>query len=268
MQHIFTYQNSKINYTDEGNGNIVVLLHGFGETAAIWEFQQDFLHKNYRIIVPDLPGSGASQILQQQHISIDDYAVCINSLVEHITNNSQQKITLLGHSMGGYITLAFAKLFPQKLNGFGLIHSTAFADNEEKKLARLRGIEMIKEYGSYAFLKNTIPNLFASEFKQNNPQQVEVLIENGKTFAFAALEQYYIAMMNREDATNVLKNATVPVLFVMGTDDVAAPLNDVLQQCHLPTQSHIHILKNVGHIGMWEATSAVNSAIEKFIEYC
>jgi pimeloyl-ACP methyl ester carboxylesterase len=204
--------------------------------------------------------------LLQQNVSIDDYAICINNLIENILQKPQQKITILGHSMGGYITFAFAKLFPEKLDAFGLIHSTAFADSGEKKQARLRGIEMMKKYGSYAFLKNTIPNLFSNQFKQHHFKPVETLIENAESFTVTALEQYYVAMMNREDTTDVLKNATVPVLFIMGTEDVAAPLNDVLQQCHLPTQSHIHILENVGHMGMLEATNAVNSAINDFIK--
>ncbi len=266
MQHTFTYKNSKVSYTDTGSGNIILLLHGFGEDASIWDSQRNFLNKKYRVIIPDLPGSGTSQILIQQNVSIDDYAICINDLVENILKNSQQKITILGHSMGGYITLAFTKLFPEKLNAFGLIHSTAFADSEEKKQVRLRGIEMMKQYGSYAFLKNTIPNLFSNQFKQKYFEVVEALIENPETFTVAALEQYYIAMMNRPDTTDVLKNVAVPVLFVMGTEDVAAPLNDVLQQCHLPAQSHIHILENVGHMGMLEATDAVNNAIEDFVK--
>lgn len=266
MQKIFSHNNNHIAYSDTGVGSMVVLLHGFGENASIWDFQQSFLSKNYRVIIPQLPGTANSSMLQQQKVSINDYAISIHYLIESLTENSGQKIVLLGHSMGGYIALSFAKLFPEKLSGFGLVHSTAFADSEEKKQVRLRGIEMMKEYGSYAFLKNTTPNLFSNQFKQTNPKEIEALIEDGKKFSVAALEQYYLAMMNREDATDVLKTASIPVLFIMGTDDVAAPLKDVLQQCHLPAQSHIHILENVGHIGMWEATTTVNTAIEAFLQ--
>lgn len=268
MQHHFVFQNSKISYTDVGQGNIVMLLHGFGEDASIWKLQQHFLSKKYRVIIPEIAGTGQSQLLDKENVSINDYALCIHNLVEHILKNKEQKIVLLGHSMGGYITLAFANLFPQKLKAFGLIHSTAFADSEEKKVVRLRGIEMMKEYGAYSFLKNTIPNLFSNQFKQAHYIQVEELIENGKSFTIVALEQYYIAMINRFDTTDVLKQTTVPVLFIMGTDDVAAPLNDVLQQCHLPEQSHIYILQNVGHMGMLEDTNAVNNVIDSFITEC
>jgi pimeloyl-ACP methyl ester carboxylesterase len=265
MQNILTQHSKDIEYADVGRGNIVVLLHGFGEDRTIWKCQIDFLQKKYRLIVPNLPGTNNSILLQNKSASIDDYAIAISSLMDSIVENSNQKITLLGHSMGGYITLAFAKLFPQKLNGFGLIHSTAFADSVEKKQARFRGIEMLAHYGSYPFLKNTIPNLFSTTYKKNHWQQVQELIERGNNISAAALQQYYLAMMNREDASIVLKNATVPVLFIMGSEDVAAPLNDVLQQCFLPDQSHICILENVGHIGMLEASEEVNNAIEKFM---
>jgi pimeloyl-ACP methyl ester carboxylesterase len=266
MPSLFCNKNN-IEYTDNGSSNnVVVLLHGFGEDATIWNAQVSFLQNKYRVIVPNLPGIGKSLLLQNKNVTIEDYATSIYQLIDNILPKTNQKITLLGHSMGGYIALAFAKFFPLKLNGFGLIHSTAFADSNEKKLVRLRGIEMMKEYGSYAFLKNTIPNLFSSNYKNNHWQQVEALIENSKTFAVATLQQHYMAMMNRENTTSVLMNATVPVLFVMGTEDVAAPLSDTLQQCHLPQQSHIHILQNVGHMGMLEDTHKMNECIASFLQ--
>jgi len=266
MKKIFVNQEIQISFTDNGIGSIVVLLHGFGEDGGIWQQQAQYLAQYFRVIIPDIPGSGGSSLLNKTLVSIEDYATCIHQLIENILPKENTKITLLGHSMGGYITLSYAKLFPQKLNGFGLIHATAFADSEEKKQVRLRGIETIKQYGPYSFLKTTIPNLFATDFKQKHPQQVDELIEQSKQFTEAALEQYYIAMMNRTDKTDVLKESQIPVLFIMGTKDVAAPIKDVLQQCYLPQQSHIHILENVGHMGMMEATEKLNKSMKNFIE--
>ena len=254
-------------FIDEGNGkNIVLLLHGFGEDATIWQQQIDFLQKKYRVIAPNLAGTNNSNLIDKSIITIEDYAIWVNQLLENLLPTINQKITILGHSMGGYITLAFAKLFPQKLNGFGLIHSTAFADSEEKKQVRLRCIDAMETYGGYAFLKNTIPNLFSNYFKENNFNQVENLIENSKTISNTALKQYYTAMMNRENTTIVLQNTTVPVLFIIGKEDVATPMQDVLQQCHLPNQSFIQILENVGHIGMLEAPEKVNVCIANFLK--
>ena len=266
MQKIFTNQEIQISYLDNGAGDIVVLIHGFGEDGRIWQQQAQYLSQYFRVIVPDIPGSGGSSLLNKTIVSIEDYASCIHQLIENIFPNKNTKITLLGHSMGGYITLYYAKLFPQKLNGFGLIHSTAFADNEEKKNVRLRGIETIKQYGAYSFLRITIPNLFATDFKQKFPQQVDELIKQRKQFTDAEIEQYYVAMMNRTDTTDVLKQAQVPVLFVMGTEDISAPIKDILQQCCLPQQSHIHILENVGHMGMMEATEKLNKSMKSFVD--
>jgi pimeloyl-ACP methyl ester carboxylesterase len=145
MQKVFTHQDLVISYTDVGVGNVVVLLHGFGEDGNIWKQQVAYLAQQFRVIVPDIPGSGNSPLLKKQDVSIEDYAHCIHQLIADILPDDNNKITLLGHSMGGYITLSYAKLFPQKLNAFGLIHSTAFADSEEKKQVRLRGIETITQ---------------------------------------------------------------------------------------------------------------------------
>jgi len=269
MQKTFQYKTATVSYRVEGKGQPVVLLHGFGEDGNVWNEQIAYLQAYCQLIIPDIPGSGQSALLDneaainaEQGISISDYAHCIQALLQHEQVN---QCTMLGHSMGGYITLAFAGLFPQQLTAFGLVHSTAFADNEEKKANRLRGIDMMHQYGVHAFLKSTIPNLFSKKFKEEHPEKVTALIEDSKQFTVAACEQYYRAMMNRPDRTFVLKDNLLPVLFVIGTEDVAAPMKDVLQQVYLPKNSYIHLLDNVGHMGMWEASAAVNKHLHTFI---
>src|SRR3569833_2165674 len=111
---------------------------------------------------------------------------------------------MLGHSMGGYITLAFAELYGEMLVAFGFVHSTAFADSEEKKQNRLKGISMIEEYGSYAFIKTTTPNLFSVAYKQQFAEKVQGLIEKGATLKKEALKQYYHVFLVRPDRSNVL----------------------------------------------------------------
>lgn len=264
MEKNFLYQSSQIFYRIEGEGIPVVLLHGFAEDGTVWKNQIKFLKSYCKIIIPDLPGSGQSQMLSfKKDITIDDYADCIHALLK------QENITdciLLGHSMGGYITLAFAEKYSYLLKGFGFVHSTAFADSEEKKKNRQRGIEMIEQYGAYPFVKNTTPNLFASKFKNEHPDEIEELIEQGKNFTKEALQQYYCAMMLRHDTTDILRSSKVPVLFIIGTEDVAAPMEDVLKQVHMPSISYVHIIEDVGHMGMWEAPYELNSYILTFIK--
>lgn len=107
--------------------------------------------------------------------------------------------------------------------------------------------------------------MFADAFKRKHADRVNALVETGKTFSAEVLVQYTTAMMNRFDNTAVLKSSEVPVLFILGTEDVAAPLNDVLEQVHLPLVSYIHILQDVGHMSMLEASEPLNTHLLKFI---
>jgi len=264
MQQQFIYQNSNISFRIVGAGKPVVLLHGFGEDSHVWDEQITVLEKDCQLIIPDLPGTGLSDMVQanNQPISIEDYANVIHDLIMHLKIDS---FIMLGHSMGGYITLAFAEKYPSILTAFGLVHSTAFADSEEKKQNRSRSIELIENFGGYAFLKNTIPNLFSDRYKKQHPEKVAALIEGSKVFTDKALQQYTLAMQERPDRTAVLRSSKVPVLFIIGTDDVAAPMADVLQQVYLPEVSYIHILENTGHMGMLERTEQLNQHMKAFI---
>jgi pimeloyl-ACP methyl ester carboxylesterase len=262
MYKNFEYKNSNISYEVLGDGQPVVLLHGFGESGSIWNKQDEVLQKHCKLIIPDIPGSGNSAMLQGDNISMEDYADCINALLDE---EKIETCIMLGHSMGGYITLAYAEKYANRLKAFGLVHSTAFADSEEKKANRKKGIELIQQYGGFSFLKNTTPNLFADTFKKEHPDEVATLIEEGKSFRDEALIQYYVAMMNRLDKTEVLKQSKVPVLFIVGTEDVAAPLSDLLQQVHLPNESHFHLIEGVGHMSMLEAPEQLNKYLLDFI---
>ena len=266
MSKTFSYRSSILSYEIYGKGQPVVLLHGFGEDSHIWDEQVSFLKEHCQLWVPDLPGSGKSGLLHplpgEEFVTIETYADCIHALMQF---EAITQCIMLGHSMGGYITLAFAEKYPQALKAYGLVHSTAFADTEEKKKVRERGIELIEKYGAPAFLKNTIPNLFSEGYKQRNPEIVTKLIDEAIQFSKEALQQYYRAMILRPDRTAVLKSNRLPVLFVIGTEDIAAPMADVLQQVSLPEISYIYVLPDTGHMGMWESTDQLNQLLLTFI---
>ncbi len=262
MEKTFAFKDAHINYHLQGEGKTLLLVHGFGETSKIWQQQAAYLSKYFRVITPDVPGSGRSTMLKDGLVKIEDYAECMYALLQE---EKVEKCVMIGHSMGGYITLAFADRFPGMLEGFGWVNSTAFADNEEKVKNRQRGIEMMKEYGGYAFLKSIIPGLFGKQFKEAHPEVIDKLIEEGHAFETEALIQYYTAMQMRPDRTHVLKAATVPVLIVAGEEDGAAPLQDVLQQAHLANTTHFHLLDKVGHMSMLEAPDEVNEFVRKVI---
>ena len=275
------YKNKNIYYRVFGKGLPVLLIHGFGENGNIWNDLIKDLQNNFFLIVPDLPGSGKSEILEGENISIEDYTDVIKAILnaelpeERLISSQQSSpfpppsgeiegaaVSIIGHSMGGYITLAFAEKYPQLLNGLGLFHSSAFADDEEKKQTRRKAIDFIKANGAYAFLRTSIPNLFAGK---EHLKEMEDLVEEGKEFNSEALVQYYHAMINRPDRTEVLKTFSKPVLFIIGKKDNAVPLQAALQQCHLPAISHVHIL-DTGHMGMIEQSRKALIVIESFLK--
>lgn len=261
MQKNLSFQNKNVSYTVQGQGQPVMLVHGFGEDHRVWDFQAPQLEKRFMLILPDLPGSGASQL--NDDVSMENLAESLNAILEEEKLDS---VVMLGHSMGGYVTLAFAEKYPDKLKAFGLVHSTAAADTDEKRETRKKGIQFIKVHGSHEFMKATSPNLFSSHTKQHNPGLVDVLINQYKDMDPAALIAYYEAMMQRPDRKEVLKNFTRPVLFLAGEEDSAIPLDQVMPQSHLPLLSYLHILHLSGHMGMWEEPNESGFVLEEYIK--
>lgn len=254
------YNNSTLHYSVGGQGKTVVLLHGFAEDSSIWEDFTLKLSAHYNLIIPDIPGSGKSTLLQKDQVGLEDYAESIHFI---LAKENIENCCMIGHSMGGYITLAFAEKYPGMLDGIGLFHSSAYADDEQKKETRKKAIEFIKEKGSNAFLKTSIPGLFADDVKSKIA--IEQLIEKGKQFSPEALIQYYYAMINRPDRTTILKTTLLPILFIMGEQDKAVPFEHSLQQSYLPSESHIHILRNSAHMGMLEEKNKSFNSLAHFL---
>ena len=258
------FNNKKVCYRVEGQGNPVMLIHGFAEDGSIWNYQVENLKQKFRFIVPDLPGSGPSEMLEGE-TSISDYADAVKAIADVEINKASISFTMIGHSMGGYVSLAFAEKYPEKLNGIGLFHSTSFADDEQKKDMRNKGIEFIKNNGPAIFLKNTTPNLFSQKTKTENPVLLENLIELSKDFEADPLIQYYEAMRDRPDRSSVLKSFEKPVLFIQGLHDNAVPLKAGLEQAHIAQVTYFEILKNSGHMGMWEEGSKATTVLDNFL---
>lgn len=264
MQFTFPFLDSNISYSIAGSGTTVLLLHGFGEDHHVFHQQVETLQQHCRLVLPDLPGSGESSFAYEVCSSIDNMASAMHALMQEICT---EPFVVLGHSMGGYITLAMAEQQTSRIKAFGLLHSTAFADSEEKKETRKKSIGFIRENGAHAFLKTAIPGLFAESFTLTNPATINELVEKGKALTAKALIAYYEAMITRPDRTQVLRSAKCAVLFLLGDEDKAAPMQDVLQQVHLPANSEIKILRKTGHMGMLEQPKLTTETICSFIEH-
>jgi pimeloyl-ACP methyl ester carboxylesterase len=250
-------------YRDIGAGAPTLLLHGFAEDGTVWDNQTHALSQHCRLIIPDLPGSGRSSIIDTV-LPIEEMAAMIKDLLDKL---DIPRVTLIGHSMGGYITLAFAALYPERLNAFGLFHSTAYPDSEEKKATRRKAIGFIRTNGSAPFIRQSIPNLFSAHTREHQPDLIETTLSKYSDLAPGTLIAYYEGMIARPDRTDVLRQFTRPVLFIIGQDDNVIPIQQALEQSWLPSISQLHILKNTGHQAMLEHPEKSTQLLREFINF-
>lgn len=301
-QKEITVNNKKFFYRVIGEGPVVILLHGFGEDGSIWHNQFNAF-SGFKLIIPDLPGSGRSAMIED--MSMEGLADWLKEIISPHSNlpptgegtdntqllsignannlstplqsgvgvtdsssmeGSRMGAIIIGHSMGGYVALAFAEKYSELLNGLGLFHSTAYADSEEKKQIRKKGIQFIQQHGGFEFLKTTIPNLYSPVTRAENPVIIEEQIDSSHNFSDEALVSYYESMIRRPDRTEILKKTNLPVFFILGKYDTAVPLEDGLKLCHMPGISYIHLLERSGHMGMREEPDKANGFLLDFLK--
>jgi pimeloyl-ACP methyl ester carboxylesterase len=253
-----------LEYNDSGNGFPLLLLHGFCENRTVWKYCEKELATHYRVIIPDLPGFGESR-LEETEVSMEYFAEQVRKLLDDL---KIEKCIMIGHSLGGYVTLAFAEKYESHLTGMGMFHSTAFADAEEKKENRNKTIEFIQKHGVPEFAESFVPPLFSLKNKDLFKPEIKEL-----TFAAAASSEQGViettkAMRDRKDRTEVLKSVNIPVLFVAGKLDGVIPLEKSLQQCHLPKHSIVHFLEGTGHMGMIEKKQETIKILIHFAAFC
>lgn len=249
-------------YQDGGKGFPLVLIHGFPEDGNIFSSQVNDLQEHFRVLVPDLPGSGASPMLAKTSMeSMADYVLAI------LEAEQIGQCVVLGHSMGGYITLALAEKKPEILKGFGFLHSTALEDDEDKKQGRLRSVNFLTSYGTQLFVRQMMPGLFSAHFRNRHPDIVESLVKRSEQMQVESLVAYSKAMMGRRDRTHVLRHSKVPVLFIIGKEDMVIPMHTLLPQIELPPLCFAHFFEKTGHMGMVE-NRAINWVLHQFLAFC
>jgi pimeloyl-ACP methyl ester carboxylesterase len=249
-----SHKKGRISYSVYGEGKAVLFVHGFGEDSQIWQNQVSRFGNDFKLIVPDLPGSGKSDFIPEV-FSMEEHADMLEQL---LTEENVEAADIVGHSMGGYIALAFAEKYQGRMTGLCLFHSSSYADNDEKKESRRKAIQFIKQNGSLKFLQQTSPNLFSDHTKEKNPGLVDEIINRYSNFNPNSLVHYYEAMIQRPDRSEVLRKIPKPVLFIAGEHDNAIPLKHSLEQSYLPELSYFHSLKNSGHMGMLEEPANSN----------
>lgn len=254
----------KIAYQKIGSGNALVLLHGFPERGSLWNRVSDALSKHFLVIIPDIPGSGASA-LPTTTVTLPILASSIKAILD---NEKITEVVLAGHSMGGYIALAFAEQYPEMIKGLSLVHSTATADDEERIIKRKRTIEIIQKGGKNAFMRELIPGFYSPRFKENNQSVIATQIERGIELADESIIAFYSAMMQREDRRIVVQQLAAPFQMIIGKEETIAPMKVLLEHAALANISFVHRYDDCVHMSMIEQPKLLTYDLINFTEYC
>lgn len=230
-----------------GNGKKpLVLLHGFMENTTIWDEMEAHLSKDFTLIKIDLPGHGKSKVYQEIH-TVELMAEKVKEVIDAL---KLEKINLLGHSLGGYVSLAFAENFPEILESMTLFFSTTVADDEEKKEIRRRSIAVIDE-NFETFVKTSIPNLFSNNEKDILEGKIELAKNIAKSTNKEGVKAALLGMAERPDRTEILENLDAKILIIAGKYDNAVKTENLLKIIPEKTNIKTYVI-DCGHNGHWE----------------
>ena len=261
MEKQIIFQNKKINFTDAGSGNTLVLLHGFLGSLEIWKDFSKELSKKYRVICIDLPGHGKTENFSETH-TMDFMAETVKFVLDYL---GIEKCVMAGHSMGGYASLSFAAKYQDNLQGLCLFHSHAMPDTSEAKENRERAIKAVS-LNRKGFINQFIPELFAPENLETLKEYIEDQKEKARQIPKETIIAAQRGMKERYGKINLLSEISVPVLFIAGKKDTRIPIDKILAQTVLPSHSEVLILEKVGHMGFIEAANETMKTLDCFVK--
>ena len=258
MRSTFLFKGAPIFYRDEGNGRAIILLHGFLASHQLWNAQFEDLSKRYRVIAPDLPGHGSSDSLGYLH-SMELLAEAINALLRHL---GLRRVVMIGHSLGGYVSLAFAEQYTDKLKGLILINSTAAADSETRKASRDQLVRMLPK--KFELVINSLVDSF---FVIYGPYRLPSL-KKYKRWATSTEAKGIAAnvrgMKARKEREIILKFAPYPYLIISGAEDPIIDCEQSKLEAELSPNGSIEVLEDSGHMSVMEKPWLINRLILSF----
>lgn len=257
------YKNSIISFEQKGQGPALVLIHGFAESSLVWKKFAQELSAEFKVITIDLPGHGKSECVSDIH-SMEMMAEVVKKVLDHLKVDS---CVMVGHSMGGYVTLAFVKQYPEVVKGIGLFHSTSLADNDEVAQRRLKAIEIIENDHS-DFLLGFIPDLFAPENREALSYAIDELMAEARKMEPRALIAAQQGMKDRTSTLDVLINTPLPVMFIAGQKDTRVPFENIWVQMALTETAYSLILRSAGHMGFLEEPRKTMDFTASFAKSC
>lgn len=253
--------NIKIAYTDTGAGRPIVLIHGYPFNRSLWNEQVEALSGSFRVIVPDLRGFGESDS-SAEPATISRMAQDVAALLDHL---GIPRATIGALSMGGYVTLAFYKLYASRVRALILADTRAQADTEEGKQTRAQQAEKALAEGMAGIADAMLPKLLTPETVSKRPEIVkrvrDMMLKTKPEGAAAALR----GMAERDDQTPLLAKISVPTLILVGAEDAITPVADSEKMNQAIAGSRLVVIENAGHVSNLERTQKFNEAVLDFL---
>lgn len=250
---------SLLAYDINGKGCPIVLLHGYLENRNMWDATVNQLKSIGKCISIDLPGHGASES-DFSLSSINDIAERIQVLLVQL---NIKQFHIVGHSLGGYVAIAYAKKYPEMLSSILLCHSTADADSREKKIHRDRAIITVSKFKK-TYLYNSIPALFMEAQKNSYNSHISNMIKDASKINTKTIQQYLLMMKEREDSRVFIENTNIATAYIIGKNDPLFTATTLIQEANTANARHF-LLENAGHMGHIENEKRFISTIYNFI---
>ena len=248
-----------LHFFEKGQGHPLLFLHGFCESGEMWHYFADSLSTQYRVICPDLPGFGNSPLTHPIH-SLEEVAEQLEGWMQAV---QIQNPIVLGHSLGGYLALALLERMGDRIKAIGLLHSTAFGDDLEKKEMRNRTLTFLKKHGAVKFVTSFVPQLFPEHRRIELADAMAQAIEDGKRSSLEGLLAYTVAMRDRKDRMEVLHQFAGPKLLLAGTLDGSVKIES--SRAQQGAYTHYIELDGVGHLGMVEEKEKSLAVVQNFV---
>lgn len=253
------FLDGKIQYRVSGQGPCIVFLHGFLESARIWRAFAYKLSSRFKVIRINLPGHGGSSVFKKPH-TMELMAQAVHAVLEQ---EKVDQMLLVGHSMGGYVSLAFAEKWPGMLNGLILFSSFSFPDSPERKIERDRAIQAAEAH-KMKYVSSVVPNLFFERNGNKAAKKIYKLVRLASNQPKEGIVAAIKGMKARRDRMDVLQNVRYPVLFITGTHDPLIPLKKVEEMQQNTPGSTIHVLNDCGHLGFIEKRKESMRVVKNF----
>jgi len=219
------FKNTNISYSDTGKGTTIVLLHGFLENKTMWDFYVPELAKKNRVIAIDLLGHGETECLGYVQ-TMEENADAVHEVLSALRI---RKAIFVGHSMGGYVALAFAELYPDNIKGLVLLNSTARADSEERKTNRDRAIKAVKQ-SFINFISLSIANLFSEDNRERLSSEIESVKNKALKTPLQGIVASLEGMKIRKDREVLLHLTQYPKMLILGEKDPVLNYDETKEQ--------------------------------------